>query len=225
MDIIDQLIQTWRYRKMPKTPNLVDTAYQLAANTSAQYQIDNMRKTQDYPYDLKLHREIYKQAMSIGHVLEFGVASGRTIRNFAQTQPVRVIHGFDSFQGLPETWTWLFPAGSFAQRLPKVPENVRLHVGLIQDTLPEWCDNNTGPVSLVHIDVDLYSSTKTILTHLQDRIIPGTIIIFDEYMNYPGWEQDEFRAWQEHVQARGIQYEYIGRVTAHQQVAIRILSK
>jgi hypothetical protein len=53
--------------------------------------------------------------------------------------------------------------------------------------------------------------------------VPGTVIIFDEYMNYPGWQLDEFRAWQEFVAQHKIRYEYIGRVSRHQKVAIRVL--
>ena len=42
-------------------------------------------------------------------------------------------------------------------------------------------------------------------------------------MNYPGWQLDEFRAWQEHVKAFGVRYEYIGHVSRHQKVAVRVL--
>jgi hypothetical protein len=62
----------------------------------------------------------------------------------------------------------------------------------------------------------------TILNTLKDNIVPGTVIIFDEYINYPGWELDEFKAWQEHVAKYNVEYEYIGRVSRHQKVAIRV---
>ena len=57
--------------------------------------------------------------------------------------------------------------------------------------------------------------------NLQDRIVSGTIIVFDEYWNYPGWEQHEFRAWQE--QARP--YRYVGYVRGgnYQPVAVQVL--
>jgi hypothetical protein len=47
-------------------------------------------------------------------------------------------------------------------------------------------------------------------------------VLFDEYFNFPGWEQDEFRAWNEAVKKHKIKYEYIGMVTRHQKVAVRI---
>ena len=79
------------------------------------------------------------------------------------------------------------------------------------------------PVALLHVDCDLYSSTVTILDNLHKQIVPGTVIVFDEYINYPGWQLDEFKAWQEYVKKHNIRYEYIGRVSKHQKVAVRVV--
>jgi hypothetical protein len=40
-----------------------------------------------------------------GHYLEFGVFTGGTIRFIARRTAPRLIHGFDSFKGLPEAWS------------------------------------------------------------------------------------------------------------------------
>lgn len=219
---IDKLQQKWRYRHFPQSHDIDQVAYRLAAEDSARYVVQHMKTTPNYDWDLDLHRCMAQQITVSGHVLEFGVASGRTICNFARHLPGHVIHGFDSFEGLPETWSWLFPRGSFAQKQPRVPANVILHSGWFDHTLPAWLAQNTGAVALLHIDCDLYSSTVTILENLRTRLVPGTIIIFDEYLNHLGWEYDEFAAWQEFVRAHHIEYEYIGRVGCHQQVAARI---
>ena len=153
-----------------------------------------------------------------GLVLEFGVASGRTINHLANLMPDHLVHGFDWFGGLPEAWRTGFGPGAFAQPLPEVRENVRLIPGLFQDTLPGFVQEQTQPVSLLHVDCDLYSSTVTIFQALRDRIIPGTVIVFDEYFNYPGWRQHEFRAFQEFIAGTGRRYEYVGFVPHHQQV-------
>jgi hypothetical protein len=97
-----------------------------------------------------------------------------------------------------------------------------LVVGWFDQTLPGFVKKHQDPIALLHVDCDLYSSTVTILNNLKDQIVPGTVIVFDEYINYPGWQLDEFKAWQEHIKAWGIKYEYIGRVSRHQKVAIRI---
>ena len=52
--------------------------------------------------------------------------------------------------------------------------------------------------------------------------MPGTVIVFDEYFNYSGWEEGEFRAFQEFVAARKLSYEYLTYNREHQQVAVRI---
>jgi hypothetical protein len=175
-------------------------------------------------------RELIEYTLSIikteGHYLEFGVYTGGTMRFIAKRIGGHPIHGFDSFEGLPEAWTG-FNLGSRAfdvkKKLPRVPANVQLHAGWFEDTLPVWAKANPGPVAFIHIDCDLYSSTRTILTNLADRLVPGTIILFDEYFNYPNWEVHEFKAFQEFVTERKVAYRYLA--FARQQVAVRIESK
>jgi hypothetical protein len=53
------------------------------------------------------------------------------------------------------------------------------------------------PIALLHIDCDLYSSTKTIFELLSDRIVPGTVIVFDELVNYPAFKKHEVLAFYE----------------------------
>jgi len=158
-----------------------------------------------------------------GHYLEFGVFTGGTLRFIAPRIGGRKIHGFDSFEGLPEGWGG-FNLGERAfdvgGKLPRVPSNVELHRGWFDASLPPWLASNPGPVAFVHVDCDLYSSTKTIFDLLGDRFIPGTVILFDEYFNYPNWEKHEFKAFQELVTQRNIKYTYLAY--ARQQVAVRI---
>jgi hypothetical protein len=161
-----------------------------------------------------------------GHYLEFGVYTGGTIRFMASRLRKRVIHGFDSFEGLPEAWGGFNlgrSAFNVSGKLPRVPDNVRLHRGWFEESLPPWLQENSGPAAFVHVDCDLYSSTQTIFKLLADRIVPGTVILFDEYFNFPNWEKHEFKAFQEFVAKNGIKYTYLG--FARQQVAVRIDSK
>jgi hypothetical protein len=160
-----------------------------------------------------------------GDYLEFGVFTGGTIRFIARRIGQRVIHGFDSFKGLPEAWAGFnIRRGAFdlGGRLPRVPKNVRLHRGYFEESLPTWLHDNPGHVAFVHLDCDLYSSTKTVLSLLAPRIISGTVILFDEYFNYANWEQHQFKAFQEFVHEHDVKYVYLG--FARQQVAVRIVS-
>jgi len=156
-----------------------------------------------------------------GHYMEFGVFRGGSIRFIARHVGARVVHGFDSFEGLPAPWFTL-RARAFDQqgRLPRVPHNVHLHRGTFDMSLPRWLEAHPGPAAFVHIDCNLYSSTHTVLSLLADRLVPGTILLFDEYFNFPNWEQHEFKAFQELVSAHNFTYRYLG--FARQQAAVCI---
>lgn len=164
------------------------------------------------------------QAPADGLVLEFGVEKGLSI-NVLGRATQRLVHGFDSFRGLPEAWAGT-REGAFAfdrqGRLPKVPANVRLHVGWFDATLPAFLASEPAQVALLHIDCDIYASTRVVFDLLGGRIGPGSVVVFDEYFNYPGWQQHEFRAFQEFVASRGLNYAYIGFSAEKGHVAVRI---
>jgi Macrocin-O-methyltransferase (TylF) len=148
-----------------------------------------------------------KSAKVDGIVAEFGVNQGGTINFIGRKLPKHEIHGFDSFEGLPESWSGnQMEAGSFNNggRMPKVPANVQLHKGWFSDSLPKWSPTNKDkPIALLHVDCDLYSSTVTIFDHLEKQIVPGTVIVFDEYFNYPAWQVHEHKAFREFLARTG----------------------
>ncbi len=155
-----------------------------------------------------------------GMALEFGVYSGRTLIVIAAARGNEQVFGFDSFQGLPEDWRSNIPAGTFKTgHLPDVP-GAELVVGWFEDTLPDFLANHPDPLAFLHLDADLYSSTVTVLEHVGPRLQPGSVIVFDEYFNYPGWEQHEHRAWQEFVAESAIEFRYVAYTCNHEQVAV-----
>lgn len=158
-----------------------------------------------------------------GLVLEFGVRFGTSIRQIANFVDQKV-HGFDSFEGLPEAWHHE-PKGSYTTKgtIPTVQKNVTLHIGLFDDTLPAFKDNFSSPIRFMNIDCDLYSSTKTVLDQLSDQIVPGTVIVFDEYIGNEQWREDEFKAFQEAVKDYGWSYKYLGFSFMSKQAVVQIL--
>ena len=46
----------------------------------------------------------------------------------------------------------------------------------------------------MHIDCDIYASTKTALEQTIPRLAPGAVIVFDEFFNYKGYELHEYKA-------------------------------
>jgi len=157
-----------------------------------------------------------------GMVLEFGVRFGNTIRQIASLAGQQV-YGFDSFEGLPEVWHHE-PKGSYTTRgeIPAVPSNVQLLAGWFEDTLPKFLEKHPGHVRFVNIDCDIYSSTKTVLDQLAPRIMPGSVIVFDEYIGNEHWREDEYKAFQEAVTKYGWEYEYLCFSVFTKQVAVRI---
>jgi hypothetical protein len=162
-----------------------------------------------------------------GLVCEFGVASGRSLRMTQELLPLSVtIHGFDTFMGLPQAWG-REPEGSYSTGgiVPIFLEgDVRFHKGLFCDSIPKFKKTVRKDQCLAYanIDCDLYSSTLDILENLHGRVVPGTMLLFDEYLCHATWRQDEFRAWRECCRKFGWQYEYIGFSLVTKQTVVRV---
>lgn len=161
-----------------------------------------------------------------GLILEFGVFNGKSIRRIAEFSSSD-IYGFDSFEGIPEAWNDE-PSGSYSAEgvLPAVPKNVTLVKGWFNDTIPIFLNQlKQDPViRFLHIDCDLYSSTKTIFDLLGKYIQPGTVILFDEFIGYKSWQKDEFKAFMEAAKMYSWGYEILLFSFATKQVAVKIKS-
>lgn len=170
-----------------------------------------------------LLRYALDRAPSDGLTLEFGVFHGLSISVLAE-HTKGVVDGFDSFEGLPEAWIAGENAGAYTThgRQPAVPQNVRLHQGWFADTVPPFMSKTSAPVRLAHIDCDLYSSTMTVLTSIGKNLTPGSVLVFDDFLGYPGARDHEFRAWNEFVAANNISFDYIGFVLLDRAAAVRI---
>jgi Methyltransferase domain len=161
-----------------------------------------------------------------GLFLEFGVYKGNSINRLAKIKPNVTFYGFDSFVGLPEHWRPGARRHTFSTdgELPPVRTNVKLIRGFYADTLPAFLAayaNKT--ISFMHVDCDLYSSTKTILAETKTLLVPGTIIVFDEYFNAPEWREEEYKAFMEFTAEGKIGFKYIGYIRTGSQVAVKLL--
>lgn len=187
--------------------------------------------------DRKRHLlQVLPYAETMGHVMEFGVYRGKTMQHISQHFYDKICWGFDSFIGLPEPWNInsgvnpkTHPQGKFDMRLekeqPSFRKNVRLVSGWFDESLPIWLQDNPGPVSFLHIDCDLYSSTKTVLDLLNDRIVVGTVIVFDEMYpwadinDYNLWAEGEYKALGEWIEKYDRSFRVLFR-SGHQQCSI-----
>ncbi|MCP4536819.1 MAG: hypothetical protein GY832_06705 [Chloroflexi bacterium] len=156
-----------------------------------------------------------------GDVVECGVGQGHSLLQFAflvkEEMKGRKLWGFDSFEGFPEP--------SKEDKSPRNPKKgewgdtsvhgvlsllgdagldsqftlsqVTLVSGFFGDSLDKY--RGSG-IALLHIDVDLYQSYLTVLEQLYSKVVPGGIILFDEYLEtleqvcFPGAQKaiDEF---------------------------------
>jgi hypothetical protein len=159
--------------------------------------------------------------------LEFGVYQGASIAHWLRinTSPESRFYGFDTFTGLPENWKKFsadmnkdaFDCGGATPQLGD--SRVTFVKGLFQDTLDEFLAGFQPRSPLVlHNDSDLYSSTLYVLTRCHDLLVPGSIVIFDEFSSV----LNEFRALHDYCSAYRRTYEVVGATSAYfDQTAIR----
>jgi predicted O-methyltransferase YrrM len=127
---------------------------------------------------------------------EFGVYQGESARHLLAVLPEHgELHLFDWFKGLPEPWDTA-PTGKFACERPVFNDDrVRVHEGLFEDVLD---GEALGPLGLCHIDCDLYSSAVTVLNNVQ--LVPGSVLIFDEFIPEVKGEYQAFKEWEERTE-------------------------
>jgi hypothetical protein len=161
---------------------------------------------------LAAHYEAYRMVREIpGAIIECGVFKGTSITRFAMLRDLfdnpgaTKIIGFDGFgDEYPDTAyeqdhvqreKWIREAGSRSiskEQLELVFDrrrvrNFELVAGDILETLPAYV--RTHPelkVSLLNIDIDFVEPTLCALTELYDLVMPGGIILLDNYGAFHG---------------------------------------
>ena len=161
--------------------------------------------------------ELFKLVLPIkGSIVECGVYKGFSLMALAKLSTMlepenltRRIYGFDTFEGFrsiserdenpikkPEESD--FFTDSFDEinaliteydrdRFLGHIEKVRLVMGDVTDTIPNFISNNPHIlISLLFLDMDLYEPTKAAIENFLPRIPSGGIIAFDELDN-PLW--------------------------------------
>ena len=195
----------------------------IAAAESSAFVVEHLPTAQVFWHGHDTLRFALGEIKGPGLALEFGVATGTTLKIIADAVGTdRPVIGFDVFSGLPETWRTGFPTGEFAQQeVPTVP-GAEVIVGLFEDELPGFLARNEEQIAFLHVDCDLYSSAKTVLDLTGDRLAPEAVVMFDEFFNFPGWQQHEYRAWTEFIERTGRSFEYLAYTGSSEQVVVRL---
>lgn len=171
------------------------------------------------------HFELYKLSLGLaGDIVECGVFKGVSFARWAMLRELfegpssRKIIGFDTFGRFPDTENdadrprlkrYLDAAGDQSispEQLHHVLENkginrdIELIAGDIRETVPTYVESNQERrISLLNLDTDLYEPAVAILEHLYPLIVPGGVLILDDYGVWPGETKavDEFFAGQD----------------------------
>jgi len=156
------------------------------------------------------HYELYKKITELpGVVIEAGVFKAGSLIRFATYRELfefsysRKIIGFDAFGSFPRQKNKT--DNEFAQQHDEIAgkgiqveelnrifkykgiRNIDLIKGDINKTVPKYIvDNPSLKIALLHIDVDVYDPTKTVLDCLYDKVVRNGITIFDDYSQIEG---------------------------------------
>lgn len=151
---------------------------------------------------------------------EFGCHSGRTFSAAIRASRELSIldstefYAFDSFKGLPRTndEDGIFEAGTFStgvaefknallkQANYEIADN-NIVKGFYSDSLTAERQIEMPKVGIVHVDVDLYSSTVEVLAFIRPLLVPGSVLIFDDWYCFPaGSNLGEPRAFREFLE-------------------------
>ena len=121
-----------------------------------------------------------------GDMAELGVASGASAMMIASRSPERILHLFDTFEGIPKPTkldSQRFKEHQYRYSLEEVQrylkrDNIRFHKGFFPLTAAGLSDTR---FAFVHLDADLYESTKAGLEWFYPRLNSGGILICHDY--------------------------------------------
>jgi hypothetical protein len=154
--------------------------------------------------------------------LEFGVYRGESINWWLnKLGSDSNLYGFDSFEGLNEDWYFGCPKGTFhvGSEPSIVAPNIRFVKGWFEDSLVPFLSTVKLKENLVlHLDADLYIPTIFVFRTLKELLIPGTIVIFDEFW----FVKDEYKALLDFISETGKTFEYIA--VTDRNVAVKFTS-
>ena len=224
---LKRLIQKIMIKSLPKR-NLNFYIEQESLKKSAEIIIEKGSLAVPFTDKFLLYNYIIDNDLITGDFLEFGVWKGESLNYFSSRVKNKKIkfYGFDSFEGLPEDWRFGFEKGTFGLDSEKPNDtNSTVYVkGWFANSIPDFLKKFPiiQPIFL-HIDCDLYSSTKDVFDNLGHLIAPNSYILFDEFLGYPGFLNHEYKALVEFLNSKSLDYEIVAFNVNHEQVLVRVI--
>jgi hypothetical protein len=122
-----------------------------------------------------------------GCFVEFGVYKGGSAFHLARVAVAqgRELHLYDTFEGIPFRGEFdQHDVGDFSdtsyEAVSAAVPYAQIHKGLFPDSLVPM-----PPIAFAHIDCDQYESVKAALRHFGPRMVPGGVMLFDDYHCLP----------------------------------------
>ena len=167
--------------------------------------------------------EVIAADVADAHVLylEFGVFEGASMRTWSRLlrNDRSHLHGFDSFEGLPEGWSLREDRGHFSTggEPPRIDDlRVRFFAGWFEDTLPAY-EPPPHERLVVNVDADLYGSAALVLSTIEPLLEPGAYLYFDEFND----RTHELRAFDEFLERTGMAFSVVAASRELAHVAFR----
>ncbi len=152
------------------------------------------------------------------YFLEFGCYKGNSANFFSNY--VKEFYTFDSFEGLNEDWKGReYSKGHFdlKKKIPKLNRNVKTIVGWVEDTLEIFLKKHNPKIRFVHMDLDTFSPTKFTLEKIKPYLQKDSYIIFDDFFNYIGWKNGEYKALNEVFSEKEFEYKAFNLGSSYQE--------
>jgi O-methyltransferase len=151
-----------------------------------------------------LYQIVLKTQKLPGEIAELGVYRGGSAKLIAGLKGTKQLHLFDTFEGMPSVRAGvdLHQAGDFADTSLEAVRKylsgfsgITFHKGIFPDSAVELAKADIG-FSFVHLDADIYLSTRAGLEFFYPRVTKGGMILSHDYrsLGCPGVKQafDEF---------------------------------
>lgn len=150
----------------------------------------------------QIYMAVQRTAKIPGDIAEVGAYRGGSAKLICEAKGDRALHLFDTFEGLPEISEideGMFKRGQYGASAEEVKKylsgypQVFIYKGVFPGTGDPIRDKR---FSFVHLDVDIYESTRAALDFFYPRMARGGVMISHDYINSPGVRKavDEFFA-------------------------------
>ena len=95
--------------------------------------------------------------------------------------------------------------------------------GLVEDTLKNFLKINKK-IIFIHLDLDIYSSSKFVLSNLKKYINKdGLILHLGQIYNYTGWQIGEFKTFKEEImQDKNLRFIFLGFNKSHTSATVKV---